>query len=55
MPASQHQKPLSDIEIAQAAKMRPIMDIGRDAELFLGDVENAPLGRGLGDVDIGLR
>jgi formate--tetrahydrofolate ligase len=30
MPASQHQKPLSDIEIAQAAKMRPIMDIGRE-------------------------
>ena len=30
MPASQHQKPLSDIDIAQAAKMRPIMDIGRE-------------------------
>src|SRR5436853_402177 len=30
MPASQHQKPLSDIEIAQAAKKRPIMDIARD-------------------------
>jgi formate--tetrahydrofolate ligase len=30
MPASQHQKPLSDIEIAQAAKMRPIMDIARE-------------------------
>ena len=30
MPPSQHQKPLSDIDIAQAAKMRPIMDIGRE-------------------------
>src|SRR4249920_1001654 len=30
MPASQHTNPLSDIEIAQAAKMRPIMDIGRE-------------------------
>ena len=29
MPASQHQKPLSDIAIAQAAKKRPIMDIAR--------------------------
>ena len=30
MPASQHQKPLSDIEIAQAAKMRPIVDVARE-------------------------
>ena len=30
MPASQHQSPKSDIEIAQAAKMRPIMDIARE-------------------------
>ena len=30
MPASQHQQPKSDIEIAQAAKMRPIMDIARE-------------------------
>src|SRR5437588_1004087 len=30
MPASQHQKPLSDIEIAQAAKKRPIMEIARE-------------------------
>ena len=30
MPASQHQSPKSDIDIAQAAKMRPIMDIARD-------------------------
>ena len=29
MPASQHQKPKSDIEISQAAKKRPIMDIAR--------------------------
>src|SRR6185436_8490504 len=27
----------------------------RDAELFLGDVEDAPLGGGLGDFNIGLR
>src|SRR5438552_12932995 len=30
MPASQHQNPKSDIEIAQAAKKRPIMDIARE-------------------------
>ena len=30
MPASQHQNPKSDIEIAQAAKMRPIIDIARE-------------------------
>src|SRR5436853_119654 len=30
MPASQHQKPLSDIEIAQAAKKRPIMELARE-------------------------
>jgi formate--tetrahydrofolate ligase len=30
MPASQHQKPLSDIEIAQAAKMRPIIDVAKE-------------------------
>src|SRR5918996_4711740 len=30
MPASQHKSPKSDIEIAQAAKMRPIMDIARE-------------------------
>jgi formate--tetrahydrofolate ligase len=30
MPASQHQSPKSDIAIAQAAKMRPIMDIARE-------------------------
>ena len=30
MPASQHQSPKSDIEIAQAARMRPILDVARD-------------------------
>ena len=30
MPASQHQNPKSDIDIAQAAKMRPIIDIARE-------------------------
>ena len=30
MPASQHQKPKSDIEIAQAAKKRPIMEIAQE-------------------------
>ncbi|MGH6665469.1 MAG: formate--tetrahydrofolate ligase [Pseudolabrys sp.] len=30
MPASQHQKPKSDIEISQAAKKRPIMDIAKE-------------------------
>ncbi len=30
MPASQHQNPKSDIEIAQAAKPRPILDVARE-------------------------
>ena len=30
MPASQHQKPKSDIEIAQAAKKRPIMELAKE-------------------------
>ena len=30
MPASQHQSPKSDIEISQAAKKRPIIDIARE-------------------------
>jgi formate--tetrahydrofolate ligase len=30
MPASQHQNPKSDIEIAQAAKMRPIMELAKE-------------------------
>src|SRR5271163_5040822 len=30
MPASQHQTPKSDIEISQAAKLRPIVDVARE-------------------------
>ena len=30
MPASQHQNPKSDILIAQAAKMRPIMEVAKE-------------------------
>ena len=30
MPASQHQKPKSDIEISQAAAKRPIIDIAKE-------------------------
>ena len=30
MPASQHQSPKSDIEIAQAAKMRQIVDVAKE-------------------------
>ena len=30
MPASQHQNPKSDIEISQAAKKRPIIDIAKE-------------------------
>jgi len=30
MPASQHQSPKSDIEISQAAKKRPIIEIARE-------------------------
>ena len=30
MPASQHQNPKSDIEIAQAAKKRPIMELAKE-------------------------
>jgi formate--tetrahydrofolate ligase len=30
MPASQHQKPLSDIEISQSAKKRPILEIAKE-------------------------
>src|SRR6201988_696933 len=30
MPASQHQKPKSDIEISQAAKKRPIMELAKE-------------------------
>ena len=30
MPASQHQNPKSDIEISQAAKKRPILDVAKE-------------------------
>ena len=30
MPASQHQSPKSDIEISQAAKKRPILDVAKE-------------------------
>ena len=30
MPASQHQKPKSDIEISQAAKKRPIIELAKE-------------------------
>ena len=66
MPASQHQSPKSDIEIAQAAKKRPIMDIAReklgiglevfgtDAELLARDVHDQAFLGGLRDIDVGL-
>src|SRR5689334_21944023 len=43
MPASQHQKPLSDIEISQAAKKRPILDIARE-KLGIGPEYLEPYG-----------
>src|SRR5215208_4936916 len=43
MPASQHQNPLSDIAIAQAAKKRPIMDIARE-KLGIGAENLEPYG-----------
>jgi formate--tetrahydrofolate ligase len=43
MPASQHQSPKSDIEIAQAARMRPIMDIARE-RLGIGPENLNPYG-----------
>src|SRR5260221_13205390 len=43
MPASQHQSPKSDIEIAQAAKKRPIMDIARE-KLGIGPESLEPYG-----------
>src|SRR4030081_1182803 len=43
MPASQHQSPKSDIEIAQAAKMRLIMDIARE-RLGIGPESLEPYG-----------
>jgi len=43
MPASQHQNPKSDIEIAQAATMRPILDIAKE-RLGLGPESLNPYG-----------
>ncbi|MBI4273705.1 MAG: formate--tetrahydrofolate ligase [Rhizobiales bacterium] len=43
MPASQHQNPKSDIAIAQAAKMRPIIDIARE-KLGIGPENLEPYG-----------
>jgi formate--tetrahydrofolate ligase len=43
MPASQHQSPKSDIEIAQAAKPRPIMDIAKE-KLGIGPENLEPYG-----------
>src|SRR6516162_1700692 len=43
MPASQHQSPKSDIEISQAAKKRPILDIARE-KLGIGPENLEPYG-----------
>jgi formate--tetrahydrofolate ligase len=43
MPASQHQSPKSDIEISQAAKKRPIIDIARE-KLGIGPENLEPFG-----------
>jgi formate--tetrahydrofolate ligase len=43
MPASQHQSPKSDIEISQAAKKRPIVDVARD-KLGIGPEHLEPYG-----------
>jgi len=43
MPASQHQSPKSDIEISQAAKKRPIIDIARE-RLGIGPENLEPYG-----------
>jgi len=43
MPASQHQSPKSDIEISQAAKKRPIVDIARE-KLGIGPENLEPFG-----------
>src|SRR5438105_12449907 len=43
MLTSQHQNPKSDIEIAQAAKMRPIIDIARE-KLGIGPEDLEPYG-----------
>ena len=43
MPASQHQSPKSDIEIAQAAKPRPIMELAKE-KLGIGPENLDPYG-----------
>ncbi len=43
MPASQHQSPKSDIEISQAAKKRPIIDVARE-KLGIGPENLEPFG-----------
>jgi formate--tetrahydrofolate ligase len=43
MPASQHQNPKSDIEIAQAAKKRPILELAKD-RLGIGPESLEPYG-----------
>jgi formate--tetrahydrofolate ligase len=43
MPASQHQNPKSDIEISQAAKKRPILDIAKE-KLGIGPENLEPFG-----------
>src|ERR1700751_4749897 len=43
MPASQHARPKSDIEIAQAAKKRPILDIAKE-KLGIGAENLEPYG-----------
>ena len=43
MPASQHQNPKSDIEISQAAKKRPILDIAKE-KLGIGPENLEPYG-----------
>jgi formate--tetrahydrofolate ligase len=43
MPASQHQSPKSDIEISQAAKKRPIIDVARE-KLGIGPENLEPYG-----------
>jgi formate--tetrahydrofolate ligase len=43
MPASQHQNPKSDIEISQAAKKRPILDVAKE-KLGIGPENLEPFG-----------
>src|SRR2546423_13430591 len=43
MPASQHQSPKSDIEISQAAKKRPILDVAKE-KVGIGEENLEPYG-----------